>query len=760
MRKLFERQLAKATGPSGELDINVLANLVTSAYDEAERDRQRTDRAISLMIEEVHQTNARLLDAFTIVPEGLVLLNAEGKYVLYNQRFVELYDPMRDTIRVGADFSDTIRAALRRNYYPDAAGQEGAWLAERLSRPRKEHYRTEQRISGDRWLRVDERSTADGGSIGIHVDITDLKHREESLKERSEQLTEAQRMGKIGDWAYELGAAHVRWSAQVFKLLGFAADSFSPKREAVMSMYVGDGAKRVLQAQAEIVRTRGDKSVDVQIRKSDGSIGEFVVTSKLMLGRNDRIIGFSGTIQDISERKAAERALESLAYYDTLTGLANRALFQHKVSDALARCAESGAQMALLLLDLDRFKEVNDTLGHDSGDELLATIARLISRVLGGDNFGFRLGGDEFAIAVMDPTDRQSVARIAAEVIAALSAPITLDRGEVRIGASIGIAVAPDDGANLVDILRSADVALYRAKENGRGCFKFFEPDMNASVQKKMVLSRDLRLAISTSKGLKLWYQPQVDLATERVNGFEAHVRWEHPDLGYVSPNEFMPVARNSHLLRDIGLWSLHEAARQARAWIDAGETPREIAVSVSTMQICHRDFVDDVALVLNNVHLPPQYLCLEVTEGLLIDNVVDRIRAVLRELKRLGVTLLLDDFGTKHSSLNYLLQLPFDRIKIDRIFKDEASNSRRAQKLLRGIIAVGHDLGMKTSVKGVESMEEIGILRKLGCDMVQGDAILPPSPAAESLSYAHSAASGRNRGARSTDTRRKAGLG
>ncbi|MDE2066862.1 MAG: EAL domain-containing protein [Bradyrhizobium sp.] len=752
--------MAKATGPSGELDINVLANLVTSAYDEAERDRQRTDRAISLMIEEVHQTNARLLDAFTIVPEGLVLLNAEGKYVLYNQRFVELYDPMRDTIRVGADFSDTIRAALRRNYYPDAAGQEGAWLAERLSRPRKEHYRTEQRISGDRWLRVDERSTADGGSIGIHVDITDLKHREESLKERSEQLTEAQRMGKIGDWAYELGAAHVRWSAQVFKLLGFAADSFSPKREAVMSMYVGDGAKRVLQAQAEIVRTRGDKSVDVQIRKSDGSIGEFVVTSKLMLGRNDRIIGFSGTIQDISERKAAERALESLAYYDTLTGLANRALFQHKVSDALARCAESGAQMALLLLDLDRFKEVNDTLGHDSGDELLATIARLISRVLGGDNFGFRLGGDEFAIAVMDPTDRQSVARIAAEVIAALSAPITLDRGEVRIGASIGIAVAPDDGANLVDILRSADVALYRAKENGRGCFKFFEPDMNASVQKKMVLSRDLRLAISTSKGLKLWYQPQVDLATERVNGFEAHVRWEHPDLGYVSPNEFMPVARNSHLLRDIGLWSLHEAARQARAWIDAGETPREIAVSVSTMQICHRDFVDDVALVLNNVHLPPQYLCLEVTEGLLIDNVVDRIRAVLRELKRLGVTLLLDDFGTKHSSLNYLLQLPFDRIKIDRIFKDEASNSRRAQKLLRGIIAVGHDLGMKTSVKGVESMEEIGILRKLGCDMVQGDAILPPSPAAESLSYAHSAASGRNRGARSTDTRRKAGLG
>ncbi|MDE2332756.1 MAG: diguanylate cyclase, partial [Bradyrhizobium sp.] len=611
--------MAKATGPSGELDVNLLASLVVSAYEEADRDRQRTDRAISLMIEEVHQTNARLLDAFTIVPEGLVLLNAEGKYVLYNQRFVELYDPVRDTIGIGADFSDTIRAALKRNYYPDAAGQEGAWLAEWLSRPQREHYRTEQRISGDRWLRVDERCTADGGSIGIHVDITDLKQREESLMARSEQLTEAQRMGKIGDWTYELGAADVRWSAQVFKLLGFAADSFSPTQEAMMSMCVGDGAKRVLQAQSEIMRTRGVRSVDVQIRKADGSIGEFVVTSKLALGRDNRIIGFSGTIQDISERKAAERALENLAYYDALTGLANRALFQHKVSDALARCAETGAQMALLLLDLDRFKEVNDTLGHDSGDELLAMIARLILRILGRDNFGFRLGGDEFAIAVMDPTDRQTAAHIAAEVIAALSAPMTLDRGEVRIGASIGIAVAPDDGSNLVDILRCADVALYRAKESGRGCFKFFEPDMNASVQKKMVISRGLQDAISAGKGLELWYQPQVDVATERVSGFEAHVRWKHPDLGYVSPNEFLPVARTSQLIRDVGLWSLREAALQARAWIDAGETPREIAVSVSAMLISHRDFVHDIAVVLNDVNLPPQCLCLEVTEDLLI---------------------------------------------------------------------------------------------------------------------------------------------
>ena len=281
---------------------------------------------------------------------------------------------------------------------------------------------------------------------------------------------------------------------------------------------------------------------------------------------------------------------------------------------------------------------------------------------------------------------------------------------------------------------------------------------MNASVHKKMVLSRDLRHALSSGKGLELWYQPQIDLATERVNGFEAHLRWEHPDLGYVSSNEFMPIARNSHLIRDVGLWSLREAALQARAWIDAGETPREIAVIVSAMQICHRDFVDDVALVLNDVNLPPQCLCLEVT--VLIDNAADRIRTVLPELKRLGVTLVLDNFGTKYSSLNYLLELPFDRIKIDRIFKDEATNSGRAQKLLRGIIALGHDLGMKTSVEGVESPEEIGILRKLGCDMVQGDAILPPSPAEEFLSYARSAPFGRNRMVRSTDTRRKAGLG
>jgi diguanylate cyclase (GGDEF)-like protein len=719
--------------------MDVLAELVVSAYEEAEQDRQRTDRTISLMIEEVHQTHARLLEAFNIVPEGLVLLNSEGKYVCYNQRFVELYSSVRDTVAVGADFSDSIRAAVQHGHYLDAAGREEAWLAERLFRRGKDPTSTEQRIRGDRWLRIDERSTADGGSMGIHIDITDLKHREEALKQRSQQLVEAQNLGKIGDWSYRLGEADVWWSPQIFELLGFAPGSFNQTREAVISMYVGDGAQRILEAQADVVRTGGVRSVDVQIRKATGSVGDFVVTSKPMIDADNQIVGFLGTIQDISERKSAERALENLAYYDPLTGLANRALFQRKVNDVLSNCIATGTQSALLFLDLDRFKEVNDALGHDSGDELLAAVARLVTYRLGADHFIGRLGGDEFAIILMAATDRQAVERVAGELISTLSRPIGLKQGEVSIGASIGIAMIPFDGSNLLDIQRNADLALYRAKEDGRGRFKFFEANMSATIQKKLVLARDLRHAISANTGLAAWYQPQIDLINNRVSGFEALMRWNHPVHGNIPPGEFIPIAESSRLICDLGLWILREATHQAKMWIDSGETAREIAVNVSVAQIWHTDFVRDVATVLQEVKLPPHLLCLELTESLLIDHAEERVRALLTELKRIGVILALDDFGTKYSSLSYLTQLPFDKIKIDRSFMEGIANSERARKLLEGIIALGKGLGMTTVAEGAESFEEIEILKRFGCDIVQGFAFARPSVAAQALTFARS---------------------
>jgi diguanylate cyclase (GGDEF)-like protein len=737
MRRLFQRQLAKATKEPGKVDLELLASLVTAAYEEADLDRKRTDRSIALMADELQRTHARLLDAFKVVPEGLVLLDAHGKYVLFNNKFLELYDTAADTIAVGRSFADSVRAGVARGHYLDAIGREEEWLAERLDRGRQERYSAEQHLRGDRWVRIDECRTADGGSIGVRIDITEPKRREETLKKRSEQLVEAQRLAKTADWSYKLGDRDVWWSPQLYELLAYDPAHFTPTRDAVLSGDNLDGVERLVASQAEVIRSGKSKSVDVKINRGDGTVADVVVTSSPMTDADGRTIGFVGTMQDITERKIVEEKLEKLAYFDPLTGLANRSMFHREVNDVLTRCGRAGSQAALLLLDLDRFKEVNDSLGHASGDELLAKVAQLISRVLGNRHFFSRLGGDEFAIVMPGGTDRAAVERLGGEVIAAVSGSILLDRGEVSIGTSIGVAMIPGDGGNLTDLQRNADLALYCAKESGRGRLVFFEPGMNTAVQHKIAIARELRRAITENMGLAVHYQPQVSLSTGRVTGFEALMRWNHPTLGHIPPSEFIPIAESSQLICDLGLWILRQAALQAKNWLDAGEPAREIAVNVSAAQIWHTDFVQDVAAVLKETGLPAHLLCLELTESLLADHAGGRVRGVLTALKRLGVTLALDDFGTGYSSLGYLTQLPFDTIKIDRIFVDGIANSESARKLLEGIIALGRGLGMTIVAEGAETADEVAILGQFRCDLVQGYIFARPAAADDALSSA-----------------------
>ncbi len=739
MNKLFQRQLARATREPGKVDLDVLAGLVAAAYDEADRDRRRTDRSIALMASELQQTHARLLEAFDVVPEGLVLLDAEGRYVLFNRKYVELYDTAQDTIVVGARFADSIRAGLARGHYLDAIGREDEWIEERLGRFESMYSASEQRIVGDRWVRIEERRTADGGSIGTRIDITELKRREEALKHRSEQLLEAQRMGKIGDWSWRVGDPGFWWSPQVYTLLAYDPAQFSPLREAVMAICVGASADAIMAAHTEVTRTGQTVSVDLKVRRGDSSIGDFAVVSKAISDAEGRVVGLAGTIQDITERKSAEEQLEKLAYYDPLTGLANRVLFQRELANVLAHCRKTGTQAALLLLDLDRFKEVNDSLGHVSGDELLARVGQLISRVLGDEHFFCRLGGDEFAIVTQDNLDKAAVIRLAASVLGAVSGSIQLERGEVAVGTSIGIALIPGDGANAIDLQRNADLALYRAKGSGRGCCRLFEPGMNTVVQQRLAIARELRRAVSEDTGLDIHFQPQISLSTGRAIGFEALVRWTHPTLGVVTPSEFIPIAESSPLICDLGLWILHRAAQRAKNWLDSGEPPREVAVNVSAAQIWHTDFVADVERTLNTTGLPPHLLCLELTESLLADHAEGRIRSVLTNLKRLGVTLALDDFGTDYSSLGYLTQLPFDKIKVDRIFIDDVAASARARKLLGGIIALCRGLGMTIVAEGAETPEQVAILDEFGCDVVQGYFFARPAAAADALAVARS---------------------
>ena len=565
----------------------------------------------------------------------------------------------------------------------------------------------------------------------------ELSAAKSKLRKRTDRLSEAHRLGGLFDWRVMFDEQMLRCSRAAFELLGHPQDRYPVPLATVYSFFVGDGLERVREVQREVLSSHAPRSLDVQFRRADGAIRDFTLTCEAMLGPDGKPIGVFGTGQDITARKAAEKRLEAIAYYDALTGLGNRALFARRIDEVLARAAQKNLDTSLLLLDLDRFKEVNDALGHAAGDELLIRAGKLISVVVADKHFVARLGGDEFAIIVseqMGPIELEALAR---ELITVLSGHVLLQRGEVGIGTSIGIATAPTFGATATDLLRNADLALYKAKECGRGRFAFFTPDLDTAMQRKVALAKDLRQAINKNSGLSTCFQPQVELSSGRVVGFEALLRWNHPARGDVSPSEFVPIAETSGLICPLGNWVLREASMQAKTWLDQGLPPRQVSVNVSVAQIWHSDFVETVAQVLKETKLPPHLLCLELTESLMADHSEGRVRNALKALKGLGVTLALDDFGTHYSLLGYLAQLPIDKLKIDRVFVHGVSRSHRSCELLKGIIALGRGLGMTVLAEGAETPQEVAILRAAGCDQVQGHAFSRAISAEAAAQYA-----------------------
>lgn len=579
------------------------------------------------------------------------------------------------------------------------------------------------------------------GYRGVARDVTleearkaELKAAEDALRVRTQLLVEAQRLGKIGNWHHAVGSRHQEWSAEIYAILRLDPNAGSIETRYVLDRCLGDGAKRVLASLEVAVETREPQTVDVKIRCDDGTILDCAFTSSAAFDDADRLSGFRGTVQDISDRKRSEEQLEKLAFYDPLTGLPNRAMFTRELDALVAQDGSSGA--ALLLLDLDRFKDVNDTLGHASGDQLLAKVSAIIKTNLEQHHVLARIGGDEFAVIVSCSKGREAIAALAARIIVSVSGSIELSHGEVTVGASVGIAYLAED-IPAATLLRNADLALYKAKEGGRGRYEVFHEELNGALQHKMRLERDLRRALAENLGLSLEYQPLVDLVEGQVTGFEALMRWRHPELGPISPAEFIPIAERSQLIIDVGRWVLREAMGQMQAWIDAGDAPREISINVSAAQLWHSDLVGDVADILAETGLPPHLLCLELTESLLADPSEQRVRSGLGRLKELGIQLALDDFGTDYSSLGYLTQLPFDKLKIDRVFVDGVADSPRRRALLKGIIGLGHGLGMTVVGEGAERLEEIEVLRVLGCNVAQGYVLSRPLPPLQAVAVA-----------------------
>lgn len=423
---------------------------------------------------------------------------------------------------------------------------------------------------------------------------------------------------------------------------------------------------------------------------------------------------------DITERKHAALEIERLAYFDALTGLPNRVLLKDRLEQMLSRAGRRKELAALLFIDLDRFKEVNDTLGHSSGDLLLQIIAERLAGCLRNCDTVARLGGDEFVVLLDGINDREAIIDVAAKILDVLAAPVQLDNREVFTGGSIGISLYPFDGDNVDTLFKNADTAMYHAKEQGRNNFQFYSSEMNASALDVLTMSSNLRHAMERGE-LFLVYQPQISFLSGGLIGVEALLRWKHPTLGMIPPDQFIPMAEDTGLINQIGAWVLETACQQVAGWINKGLPAVRVAVNLSAKQFRDPRLIETISDTLQRSGLPPQLLELELTESMLIENIITT-RSKLQALKDMGIKLAIDDFGTGYSSLSYLRHFPIDRLKIDKSFvQDIYEKSGDSAAIVGAIIALSHSLGLSVIAEGVESQDQVLFLLKRSCNELQG---------------------------------------
>lgn len=509
------------------------------------------------------------------------------------------------------------------------------------------------------------------------------------------------------------------------QMLGYSREEMIGRTDA--DFYQPDLAATYRDRDLEVFASGEVKIVEEDnIPRRDGAVVTLRTKKRAILdakGQPEYLIGVS---EDISERKRAEAQIARLAHYDPLTELPNRVLFQQSLREALSRSARQGEPVAVHCIDLDRFKVVNDTLGHPAGDALLKAAAeRLRGCAREGDTVA-RLGGDEFAVVQCGVVHGADASRLAMRIVEAMAQPFDIHGQQVVAGASVGVALSPQDGLEPDELLQKADMALYRAKNEGRGAFHFFERAMDETLQARRLLELDLRRALGAGE-FTLHYQPLYSLTEDRITGCEALVRWRHPERGMISPAEFVPLAEEIGLIGAIGDWVLREACREAGSW-PAGI---RLAVNLSPMQFRGRHLVESVISSLAASGLDPRRLELEITESVLLQDSAANL-AVLHDLKSLGVRISMDDFGTGYSSLSYLRSFPFDKIKIDQTFVRDIIDDPNALAIIKAVTDLGASLGIVTTAEGVETVEQLEQLRRQGCQEIQGYLISRPVPPAE----------------------------
>ena len=567
---------------------------------------------------------------------------------------------------------------------------------------------------------------------GMIRDITDRKHAESAIRESEARLRAIVEQVPAIVYTAEAGPAG-RWlfvSPQVESLLGFTPEEWMADPELWFRQLHPEDRERVVQEEdGDWADLSPANASEYRMLTKHGRVIWVRDVGAIITNHDGVPLYWSGVLSDITDRKVLEEQLEHQAFHDTLTGLANRAMFVDRVEHALARSERDAGSLAILFLDLDDFKTINDSLGHEWGDRVLVEVAARLERTLRPADTVARLGGDEFAI-LLEGASLEDAIHVVERIIQSLEEPIIQDTKAILVHASFGIALTEGRRWNGADLLRNADVAMYAAKARGGGGFEVFQPDMHIAALRRLEIHAQLQHAIH-ERQFVLHYQPIIDLGTGQTVAVEALIRWNHPSRGLVPPLEFIPVAEESDLIVQIGRWVLQEACHQVSAWQREfpSDPPLTVNVNVSGKQFQHPRLVEEVAEVLRTSGIAPSSLTLEITESLLIQDTEGAV-ARLRELKALGVQVAVDDFGTGYSSLGYLQRFPIDTLKIDKAFVDAIGVGAEGSAIVRAIISLGESLSMGVSAEGIESAEQLALLQDLRCDLGQGFYFSKPQTA------------------------------
>jgi diguanylate cyclase (GGDEF)-like protein len=699
-------------------------------------------RALDRSLGKLELANARfkqqnlLLDtALTNMHQGLAMFDADERLVFANDRWALLYGMTPEELKPGTTLRQIVEHCVGEGMYVGLAADDIIDRVRGYVAGKSISYFL-RKLADGRTVAITVRPRKDGGWVTTCEDVTEherlntrlgeqnrrLRDQEKALKSQNLILDAALETMSQGLCMFDAEQRVVICNARYAQMYGLTMEQVKPgtSLQDIINLRVANG----LYADRKPDEYSNDRIDPAQVPSntihelSDGR--SIAVARRPMQGG-----GWVTTHEDITEQRRREARIAYMAHHDALTDLPNRVLMNERLELALAR-TRPGEDAAFHLLDLDDFKNINDTLGHPAGDKLLRQVADRLRAMVRGNDTVARMGGDEFAVLQSGLTHLAGATDLAQRIIEVVSAPYDIDGHQVVIGTSIGIAIGPHDGAAPDQLIRNADLALYRAKSDGRGTYAFFEPEMDGLVQARRAMETDLRKAHVAGE-FELLYQPVVNLATDQISGLEALIRWRHPDKGLIPPSDFITLAEEMGLIEPISEWVLRQACTRAAQW----PADLKIAVNLSPAQFRRPGLVETVVEALNASGLPADRLELEITESSLLQN-SEATLGMLYQLRELGVRIAMDDFGTGYSSLSYLQSFPFDKIKIDRSFVKDITDGVGSLNIVRAVTAMARGLGMTTTAEGVETPEQLEMIRAEGCTEMQGYLFSRPLPARE----------------------------